>query len=293
MKSLTDSEIRSLCKNKIESLEHWLRRLIDDMLTPAYGDYFTFKDAAGNRIIRSSLVKQVRDRRTSEPLRYPRDIDAVLLDDAIGIICNPQLFERHFQSALFGAFPHGNEEARTFLSRLLVSRNNLAHANAISERQAEQVICYSNDVIDSLKAFYRNQGMQQTYDVPLILRVMDSYGNTFTRSQFKQIHDGGIMLNFTDKPHMFLRPGDTLSLEVEVDPAFEPDAYTIAWSSTKIWATASELLRNKAVIPIGNKQVGQLFDVQCRVTSTKDWHRMQMGCDDFLMMNYKVLPPLT
>jgi len=89
---------------------------------------------------------------------------------------------------------------------------------------------------------------------------------------------------------MFLRPGDLLTLEIEVDPAFDPDSYTIRWASTKQWESSS-LSESVVHIPISNKQVGQGFDVQCHVTSTKDWHRMHMGCDDFLMFHYKVLPP--
>lgn len=57
--NIKDSEIRSLCKEKIESLEHWLRRLIDDTLTPIYGDYFLYSDQSGNRLIKKSLAEQV------------------------------------------------------------------------------------------------------------------------------------------------------------------------------------------------------------------------------------------
>ncbi len=291
LNNLKDMEIRNICKEKIESLEHWLRRLIEDTLTPIYGDYFAYIDDVGNRLVKKSLADQVELRRAAEPLRYPRSIDAVLLEDAVDILCKPDLFKSHFKPALHEAFPNGRDEARTFLTRLLVPRNNLAHANAISIRQAEQIICYSNDVIESLKGFYRTMGMQEAYDVPLILRVTDSFGNAFTRTQFEQCHDGGIMLGFFDKSHMYLRPGDTLTLEVEVDPAFDPSTYTVTWTSTKKWCSAP-VHGTKAVIPITNKQVGQQFDVQCRVTTTKDWHRMQMGADDFLMMYYKVLPPI-
>lgn len=90
---------------------------------------------------------------------------------------------------------------------------------------------------------------------------------------------------------MHLRPGDTLTLELEIDPAYDPATYTIMWSSTKPWSS-SPVSSTKTVIQITNKQVGQQFDVQCRVTTTRDWHRMQMGADDFLMMIYKVLPPI-
>lgn len=288
---MKDAEIRSICKEKIESLEHWLRRLIDDTLTPIYGDYFSYIDSKGNRLIRGSLTQQVENRRTREPTRYPQKINAVLLEDAIDIICKPELFRQHFRIALEQVFPEGRDEARTFLNRLLVPRNNLAHANAISTRQAEQIICYSNDVIESLKDYYRGLGMQETYNVPLILKVTDSFGNVFTRSQFGPCHDGGIMLSFMDKPHMFLRPGDTLTIEVEVDPAFDSSSYALTWASTKNWST-TPVVGTKAVIPITNKQVGQQFDLQCRLTSNKDWHRMHMGADDFLLLYYKVLPPL-
>jgi hypothetical protein len=288
---MNDAEVRSLCKEKIESLEHWLRRLIDDTLTPIYGDYFQYADQKGNRLIRSSLTQQVEARRHQEPSRYPRNIDAVLLEDSVYIICKPELFKQHFRMALEQSFPEGSEEARTFLNRLLVPRNNLAHANAISIRQAEQIICYSNDVIDSLKAYYRALGMQQSYNVPLILKVTDSFGNVFTRSQFGPCHDGGITMSFTLKDDMFLRPGDMLTIEVEVDPAFDVDSYTLTWGSTKPWSI-SKVIGTKTVIPITNKQVGQNFDVQCRLTSKKDWHRMSIGADDFLLLQYKVLPPI-
>lgn len=290
--SMKDSTIRNLCKEKIESLEHWLRRLIDDTLTPVYGDYFSHADPSGNRLIKNALAQQVATRRAAEPLRYPRDIDAVLLEDAVDIICKPDLFQNYFHPAMREAFPDGRDEARTFLKRLLVPRNNLAHANAISSRQAEQIICYSNDIIDSLKSYYRAMGMQETYDVPLILRVTDSFGNTFTRSQFQPCHDGGIMLMFFDQPHMHLRPGDTLTLELEVDPAYDPNSYSIRWTSTKPWQN-EPATSAKVVIPISNKQVGQQFSVHCSITTNRDWHRMHMGADDFLMMYYKVLPPIT
>lgn len=288
---MTDSEIRAVCKEKIESLEHWLRRLIEDTLTPIYGDYFSYVNANGDRLIKNSLSQQVKNRRTNEPKRYPRNIDAVLLEDAVDIICKPNLYQSHFKKALDAAFPDGREEVRTFLNRLLIPRNNLAHANAISVRQAEQIICYSNDVIDSLKIYYRSIGMTNLYNVPTILKVTDSFGNVFTRSQFSRCHDGGIMMNFLEQPQMFLRPGDILSLEIEVDPAFDFDSYSIFWSSAK---DLSHCHVNDAriIIPITNKQVAQEFDVQCRITSKNDWHRMHMGADDFLLIYYKVLPPI-
>lgn len=290
LSSLPDSDIRSICKQKIESLEHWLRRLIDDTLTPSYGDYFSYEDEAGNRLIKGSLAKQVSERQTREPSRYPRKIDAVLLDDAIDIICKPELYKNHFRAPLARAFPDGREEAKTFLGRIQAPRNNLAHANTISARAAEQVLCYSNDVIESLKEHYKSTNMQQEYDVPLILRVTDSFGQTFTRRELQTIHDGGISIMYSQDPTHFLRPGDIITFEIEVDPAYDPASYSIAWGSTK--GLDGDCSSAKLVIEIKDRHVGQMFDVQCRITSDKTWHRMSMGTDDFLMAWFKVLPPL-
>ncbi len=289
--ALSDSETRRACREKIEALEHWLRRMIDDAFAEKYGDYFSHADESGNRIIKSAIAQDAIARRQREPQRYPRPIDAILLDDAIDIVCNPKLFKDHFRDPLYQAFPDGREEARTFLKRISAPRNNLAHANAISLRQAEQIICYANDVIDSLKAHYRSIGMQNNYDAPLILKLTDSFGNSFSRSQFSTVHDGGIIKLFQDDRSLDLRPGDVLTLEVEVDPSYDPATYSLRWSSTKPWSNQPQTAC-KVVIPITNLQVGQQFDVMCSVTSSRDWHRMAMGVDDFLMLYYRVLPPV-
>lgn len=281
----TDAEIRNICKEKLESLEHWLRRLIDETLTPLYGDYFTIVDHKGDRIIKNAISQAVDDRRAKEPFRYPRKIDAVLLDDAVSIICNPQLYKKHFQPALATAFPEGAVEARTFLSRLLIPRNNLAHANAISSRAAEQIVCYSNDVIDSLKKYYREAGMEKQYDCPLILKVSDSFGNALVRSQFNLTGREGY-LSFTDKSDYFLSPGDILTLEVEVDPSYDTSSYTVEWSHSRLDLVPG----HKIAIPITNQQVGELFEVSCFVKSDRDWHRLNHA-DDILRVSYKVLPP--
>lgn len=288
---MSDSEIRSICKDRIESLEHWLRRLIDDMLSPPYGDYFTHVDSHGNRLIRKSLSDQIDQRRRSEPGRYPRKIDAVLLDDSIAIICNDQLFGLHFRAPLSQAFPEGREEARTFLQRLVAPRNQLAHANAISLRQAEQVVCYSNDVIDSLKAFYIGAGMQSEYNVPLILRVTDSFGSTYMRSQFQANPGGGILKGMYDEPRFYLRPGDTLTVEVEVDPAFDPGTYELQWSASS-GLPLDIVDRPKIAVAITRRHVAEQFYLFCRLATKREWHRLPGGLDDQLVIAYKVLPPI-
>jgi hypothetical protein len=291
MYQLEDSEIRNRCKEKLESLEHWLRRLIDEALSKEYGDFFYHSDEKGNRLISNKIVDAISLRVTREPDRYPRKVDAILLDDAIDIICKPPLFKKHFREPLAIAFPSGRDVAREFMLRLVDPRNRLAHANSISLRQAEQVVCYTNDIIESIKKYYGDRNMSEEYNVPLILKLVDSFGNTFHRSQFGEVHDGGIMKTLFDDPQFYMRPGDVLTLEVEVDPSFSEDEYEISWASAK---GLSHPIPNgrKAVIHITDKQVAKQFDVQCRVTSNKSWHRMHLGADDFMAYYVRVLPPI-
>ena len=287
--TLRDSDIRSVCKERIESLEYWLRRLIDDLLTQAYGDFFNHLDGAGNLLIRKKLREQVEGRQSNEPNRYPRRIDAILLEDAIDIICKEQLFAKHFRLPLAGAFPEGHVEARTFMTRLVAPRNNLAHANAISTRQAEQVICYTGDIIESLKTYYMDQGKDQDFNVPLILKVTDSFGNVYSRTQLMASGDGGSLLDLRSKREYYLRPGDTFRVEVEVDPSFSLSEYVVRWQSSKVVNPIPD--GHIAVIPITNHQVGEMFDLHCHVISNRDWHRLS-GCDDRLLFFFRVLPPL-
>lgn len=286
---MTDSEIRSFCKEKLESLEYWLRRIIDETLSASYGDYVNFTDEHGNKLINSAITKSLLSRKENEPHRYPRTVDAILLEDAISIVCNPKMYKTHFFLMFSQAFPEGQAEARTFMMRLVPIRNALSHANPISLRQAEQTICYSNDIIDSFKNYYLNKNMENEYNVPLILKVTDSFGNIFHRNQLSVVHDGGIMKTFFDDSKYHLRVGDILTLEVEVDQSFDNDEYTITWSSAKGIPNHSG---KKLVLQITEKNVAQQFDVQCRVLTKKDWHRMHMGTDDFMLFYYKVLPPI-
>ncbi len=289
--NFSDSEIRNICKEKLEALEHWLRRLIDETLTETYGNFFDYEDESDNRLIKKKLAESIEDRLKKEPDRYSRKVDAIFLDDAIDIICNPNLYNMHFKDALEQAFPEGQAVARTFMKRLSDPRNRLAHANPISSRQFEQVLCYTGDIIESIKNYYSNRAMEEEYNVPLILKVIDSFGNAFHRNQFQNVHDGGIMMNLSEEKKYFLRPGDILTLEVEVDTSFSEEEYEISWHSPKGFRKPAPNGK-KVIIKITDNQVAKQYHVQCKVTSNKSWHRMAIGADDFLMYVIRVLPPM-
>src|SRR5450756_2124003 len=122
--ALTEDQIRNLCKEKIESLEHWLRRLIDEKLSASHGDYFSYIDGAGNRLIKKGIVDELEERLKKDPTRYSRKIDAVLLSDAIDIICNPQLYSIFAPGLRSVSYTHlrAHETRHDLVCRLLLEK---------------------------------------------------------------------------------------------------------------------------------------------------------------------------
>jgi len=286
---LKEDEKRSICRKEIENLENWLRRLVHESLNKEYGNtYLEYKDANNNYLISRKIMQNVSDRIKREPKRFPRCIDAFLLSDLIYIICKDNLYNKFFKDPLFKAFPDGNNEARTFLTRLEDPRNALSHANPISDRQAEQVICYCRDIIDSLKEYYYKMGVENEYNVPRIIKITDSFGNTIHSNE---LGDNPISSWFLHKDHKnYLRPGDKLGIEIEVDPSFDHSSYTVKWS---IHRESIKKFTNETKISfeIDMKHIGKFFYVECVITSNKSWHKYNTW-DDCICIYYNILPPL-
>src|SRR5690349_7773640 len=157
--SMGEEELRAHCKQILESLEFWLRRIIHDTLLKEFGEkYIEAIRKNGDPLLNGRIRKKIAERIEAEPERYSRQIDASLLDHLVDIICHPDNYKNYFISAFEQAFPDGNAEARTFMSRLVDPRNRLYHGNSISVRTAEQIICYSHDIIESLKNHYVETG---------------------------------------------------------------------------------------------------------------------------------------
>jgi hypothetical protein len=214
-------DIRLACRQKLETCELWLRRLIHEELSQRFGmGYFNDGVHDGVHLFRTEIRNHAARRMVESPNRYNKPIDTLLFDHLIDTLCKHGLYNLCFSSSLKRAFPEGAEEARTFFSRLVAIRNALSHANPISIHDAERVLCYCDDVIESLKEYYRELNMNQTYNAPIFTRFGDSLGNseipTHTEAWFR----------YTNTE---LRPGDTVRLEVEVDSSFSPDDYTIKW----------------------------------------------------------------
>ena len=276
-RNMSTDEVRNLTRHKIETLERWLRRFIDDALRAHYDGSLSALP------IRADIKRQVGERRTGEPQRYPREVDALLFDDLVTTICHPELYGRRFQDGLNDAFPQGREEARVFLNRIVEVRNPVSHANDISTHQALRVVCYSTDVINSLKSYYERNNLAQTYNAPSFLRVWDSLGNSGQVDKTEQCE-----FHFREKK---LRPGDELQLEVQPDESFPDSSYRIEWTVCNVpqgergsGRSFSLTLRDKHVTQNG-------LPIRATIISDRSWHR-HGTYDAMFHVNYSVLPPI-
>lgn len=283
--------IRNHCKNTIENLEIWLRNLIDNELTDNYGkDYFSYLHVNnGARLIKNEIVKEAKERISKDSNRYPRLIDALLLDDEIKIICNPELFKKHFSKALSLVYPLGNDEARFFLNQLIPIRNKLYHSNSVSIREAEKVICYSNDILDSLKDYYMKKSLEKKYNAPTITKVSDSFGNIFFSTQINRNGTGRGLCDTRISEKSNIYSGDIISIEVEIDPSFNSTNYEINWVFDKKEETIHIEELNKITIHIENKHIRTDFGIYCLVTSKESWHRCG-DVDDSVCIIYEITP---
>ena len=274
-------ELRSLCKRRIETLETWLRRLVRDKFQTSYGDEYFEQEGDENCLFNKDIRQRANSRMAANPSRYPSPIDALELDDLVTTLCKQNLFNKHFRDALHIAFPEGNEEARTFLSRLVQIRNPLAHANPISESQALRVLCYSNDVIESVSRHYEVIGMSKEFNSPTLVSFRDSLGN------LEFIKSSQAFLTF---PETTLRPGDRLRMEVDVDNSASSEGYTVKWVVANI-SGGQSCVGESFVIELTNRHVGEAFTISVLLLSKKEWHR-HGHFDASLAIRYRVLPPL-
>jgi hypothetical protein len=210
--------------------------------------------------------------------------DPTTFGNAATIVLHPNLYGSYFKPALAQAYPDGEAEARTFLGRIEALRNKLAHGATCSVRDLEQCVCYANDLIDSIKVFFVTQNQQRLYNVPLIARVVDTRGNELHPSPDEE----NVVWWLRDSITGSLTIGETLGIEIEVDPTFDPASYKVQWRTGGLTGDRSEGRRFSLVI--AERHVTSLFVVNCTVISDKTWHRYG-SFDDQLNIAYRVLPP--
>lgn len=286
-----DSELlRSDCRRAIENLERWLRRLIDQTLSPIAQDYLRM-EVNGSFLFSKSIRENTHNKFEADRSRYPRPIDAATFEETIEIITNSQLYQTTFSRALRAAFPEGRDVCRTYLDRLVGPRNRLSHANEISVRDAERIVCYSNDIISSIKEYYREQGMDRDFNVPTIIGFKDCQGRSFSGGDLHRSSNGELILWDSSAaaaaPFLVLRCGEAISFEVEVDPSFDASTYRVEWTIVgDVWAHGKKIVR-----VLTEKDIGQHIVLLCRLVSDRNWQRLG-GCDDVLYLHLRVLPPV-
>ena len=271
-------ELRNLCRHRIESLELWLRRLVHDKLSSAFGpDYFQ-EQTNGNYIFRAEVRHRAEARFQQDPGRFSRLIDALQLDDLVYILCKEDLFTGYFREALRRAFPDSSQEARTFLKRLVEIRNPLSHANPVSSDQALRVFCYASDVINSIQEHYAEMRERNEFNAPNFVTFRDSAGNSLSINQTRQ---------YLDLTGTKFRVGDQIRLEVDTDDVTGESA--ICWIVANI-SNGESCIGNSFNLELKPRHVNESFMISVSLISGKDWHR-HGNFDASLSIAYMVLPP--
>lgn len=275
----TQEELRSACRQNIESLEVWARRIIHEELSQKYGlEYFNYQFKNGEFLVKNDIREKAINMQKKEPFRFLRYVDTLFLDELIYFLCKPILYLQCFKTVLDSKYPQGVDEVREFLERLIPIRNALSHSNLISIRDVEMAICYSNDFIDSIKLYYFRKGKEKMWNVPTIIKATDSCGNVlYTNS------DGiaGI------RPQLF--EGDTYTVYVEIDSSFDSSEYTIRWLKDDSIPICQFDNMPFCTITFSITDVSESWSLICEVTSNKEWHK-RGDCDDWLRLTATVYP---
>ncbi|MFY0630167.1 MAG: hypothetical protein JXR05_07275 [Flavobacteriaceae bacterium] len=283
----TEDELRAICRTHLESFEKWSRLIVHQILSEKLGqEYFFSKHQDGNYLIKKELVEKAKKMMASEPNRFPKPVDTLFLEDIIYLLCKNDFYKNYFSSFLNKMYPEGVNELRTFLSRLIPIRNMLSHSNPFSMRDAEQCVCYCNDFIECIKEYYIMTNQDKEFNIPTIIKVVDSLGNEYL------IKDGraGERLNIkdttTNKMKTFYH-GDQFSLDLTVDPSFDDTSYRLEWMPKN----GMEILNNgkKINVTITDELIGNEVILWCRLITENGWHRY-LKYDQQLIVHFKALP---
>ena len=282
----SQEELRQYCRNNIESLEIWARRLIHEKMVERYGDNYINKQLDdGNYLIKAEIRRHVEGMIIENPTRFRRPVDTLFIEQIVYFLCHPMLYEELFKSTLDYVYPQGRDEAREFLNRLVPIRNPLSHSNPITMHDVERAICYSHDFIEGLKKYYKSRGEEQVWNVPRIIKVKASLGNVFENQEDGRY--GGT--NFFIEQMLIC--GDKYSVEVEVDSSFAETEYKLKWVIAGKHIDEFDD-KHKITVTLAEQDVGMGFSIECMIISTKSWHKY--GQDDGVVnLVLSVLPPIS
>jgi len=290
---MSEIELRDICRHHIDNFESWSRRLINELFKEKFGvDYFNYMVSDGQPLVKSEINRRIEDRMSENPGRYPRKIDALLIEDIKYFFCRDDLYPLIFKQ-IFEPFFSGSNEIRRVLERIIPIRNKLSHDNTISYHEAEQCICYTNDFISTFKLYYQALGKERDYNVPVFLRIKDCLGNDVFREDSSyswELHFHGRLA-----PKVQLRSGDEYKLWVEVDSSFDNSFYSIEWHVVDgKYKTLAKGVGNEISFNVTDKTVSFSPFIRITLKTTRAWHRFaNIDCDDLLEIHLEnVLPPI-
>jgi len=286
--NFSEEQLRSICRTSLEALEKWARLVVHKKMTEKYGlNYFNSSTSSNNPLIKKEIRDKSEEMMNDNPIRFKRAVDTLFLDEIIYILCKNEIYKNCFKEFLDIIYPDGNNEARTFLSRLIPIRNKLSHSNAFSIREAEQCICYCNDFIEGVKQYFKNIGDERMYNVPNAIKLNDSLGNEYYLNKDISFECFDIVDESTKKLHQF-EIGDNYSIWLTLDPSFSEDEYTFNWhiESGKKMGNNSRL-----EIIITDEFIRERLSIYCEIVSKKSWHRYS-GYDQQFAITFQVLPPI-
>lgn len=297
--NMTELEAGDLCKHRLDTMELWARRLIEETFSEEYGkDYFNFKFDNGTPLVKNEIIKQVQDRMNSNTKRYPRKVDALVMENLKYFFCRNDLYKLHFKN-VFEPFYSGVESLRLSFEKLINIRNKISHSNTLSQRELEQGVCYSNDLIEVFKDYYKKIGKDKIYNVPTFLSFKDSLGHSIFRENSNYSWSIYPLTNYDSlknkRETVNLRAGETYRVILEVDNSFPLDFYCINWEidyccKVDKYETNSNILEFK----IDDKFVSLNLRIKAYLKTKRAWHRFaNIDCDDFVEIHLEeILPPI-
>lgn len=291
--SLREIELKDLCRHHIDSFEQWSRRLIDENFRRDYGEnYVDAEVIPGQPLIKADIKKMIIGRMQDNPERFPRWIDAIVMENIEYLFCREDLYNKYFKSILEPFFS-GDKEVRSVIKRLTDIRNKLCHGSTISIHEAEQGICYTNDFIECFKKYYAGIGKGREYNVPVFTRIKDSLGNDVIREHMEWYPWTVYCYGHNVGPEVILRSGDIYKIWVEVDGSFEEDIYDVTWKYT-CGDKTKQGNGNVVQVVFDDKDVSYPFEIDFSLKTHNPWHRRaRFDSDDDLDIHFKaILPPI-
>ncbi len=297
---LKETEAIFLCKHQIDTMEHWSRRLIDETMRENYGkDYFSLEVKPGQPLVKKEIIAKINGRMKSDPGRFPRKIDAIVIEDLEYFFCRDDLYRRFFKT-VFEPFYSGQNEVRSVIKRISDIRNKYSHGNPISQHEIEQAVCYTNDIIGVFMSYYQKCGKEKKYNVPTILAIKDSFGRCLVREDQNdswRIREVDMTKGNNAENQVFLRSGESYRFEVEVDASFPEDFYKVEWYAFFDNGKDGLLAKGKGRIiefRANDESVSSRPQIIIKLTTKRTWHRFgHIKCDDFVEYEMNpVLPPI-